>query len=157
MSQDSSRLHASLPVPRCICYESPLRMVGEPGAMLSQSLEGVALGGFASGFGSLAFYGMKTLQKEHATGQSYGLLRPLVAVSGISKSMAGASWYLGWSERASVLFWKTRQTVALQGEVRLRSAAGFHALVYKVCPVILSNYLLCRLSLESRDLSFSGR
>lgn len=28
------------------------------------------------------------------------------------------TWYLGWSENAGVLFWKTRQPVALQGEVK---------------------------------------
>lgn len=63
--------------------------------MLSQSLKGIALGGFVSGFSSPAFYGMKTLQKENATRQTYGLLRPSAPVSGISKSMAGESWYLG--------------------------------------------------------------
>lgn len=122
--------------PRCICCESPLRMVGELGAVLSQSLKGVALGGFVPGFGSPAFYGMKTLQKENATRQSYGSLRPTVAVSGNSKSMAGASWYLGLTESADVLVWKTTETVALQGEVRFCSA-GFLAPAYKVCPVII--------------------
>lgn len=55
-----------------------------------------------------------------------------MAASGTSKSVAGTSWYLGLSESASVLFRKTRQTVALQGEVRFCSAAGFHAPVYEV-------------------------
>lgn len=99
--------------PRYSCCESPLRMVGELGAMLSQSLKGVALGGFVSGFGSPAFYGMKTRQKENAARKSYGLLRPSVAVSGISKSVAGAFWYLGTSASAGVLLWKTMETVAL--------------------------------------------
>lgn len=81
--------------------------------MLSQSLKGVALGGFVSGFGSPAFYGMKTRQKENAARKSYGLLRPSVAVSGISKSVAGAFWYLGTSASAGVLLWKTMETVAL--------------------------------------------
>lgn len=70
-------------------------MAGELGAMLSQILKGVALGAFVSGFGSPAFYGMKTLRKENATRWTYGLLRLSVAVSGTSRSKAGASWCLG--------------------------------------------------------------
>lgn len=56
--------------PRCICCESLLRTVGEmqgnvmAGGMLSQSLKGVSLGGFMSGFGSPAFCGTKALKKE---------------------------------------------------------------------------------------------
>ena len=57
--------------------------------MLSQSLKGFALGGFVSGFGSPAFYGIKTQQKENASRE---VLWP-------PEALCGCEWHLqviGW-------------------------------------------------------------
>lgn len=142
--------------PRCICCESPLRMVRELEAVISRSLKGVALGGFVSAFGSPAFYGMKTLQKENATRWSYTPWGSLwLWVASPSQWLGNLVFGLVWKCRCVVLENKAASGIARWGKVC--SAAGFHAPVYKVCPVILRNYLLCRLSFESSGLSFSGR
>lgn len=49
------------------------------GGMLSQSLKGVSLGGFVSGFGGPAFCGMKALQKESTARKVLQPLEPLGA------------------------------------------------------------------------------
>lgn len=131
--------------PRCICCGSLLRTVGKlwgnmmAGGMLSRSLKGVSLGGFVSGFGGPAFCGMKALQK---------------------RKHCKASWYLGSCESAGVLLWKTTGTVVLRqrsGQELFHSTTGFPIPVSEVCPVILRNHLLCRLSFEGGGLSCSGR
>lgn len=57
--------------------------------------------------------GWKHCKKKALQGRSYSLLSPSVPVSSTSKSMAGACWYLGSSECASLLLWKTTETLAL--------------------------------------------
>lgn len=63
--------------PRCICCESPLRMVGELGAVLSQSLKGVSLGGFVSSFCSHLSMGWKHCTKKMQQGRLMASWGPL--------------------------------------------------------------------------------
>lgn len=106
--------------PRRICWESPLRMVGELGAMLSQSLKGVALGGFVSGFGSQLsmVQNLKTRSlprkcRNTATqwDENTAQRKCNKAVLWPPEALCGCEWHLqvnGWGILVFGLIWKRR-------------------------------------------------
>lgn len=119
--------------PRCACCKSLLRTVGgmmTAGGMLSWSLKGGSLGGFGLGFSVPVFHGMKALQNQTCKKWSPSFLSPFVPLSGISKSMAGASRAVfEISGSVGVLLWEAMETVAFLQRLRqgvFCSAVHFH-------------------------------